>query len=347
MTIDHNNQNEIMDILNERLNRGEYLRKLRKLIEEEELSIVSENSSDDDIVQENDVVNVLSDEMGNDLTVLQYDSFLSHQRYYDDCKHIDISLIDYNFSIDTNNEDPSIVPYARLLISQDKTIGKPGMCWDAGFILAEHVIAKRENWISKNNSTDPKKKSYFPRIVELGAGTGLAGIALAKALKCHVTVTDLPEVMSLIQYNIDLNFKNVNRTRSLVYGNKITGNDFYGEAVAKTLRWGHSEDYDGAPYDVIVGGDVIASLYDPVALAMTFYALSGPNTSIYVSYKRRLDEYFQRFEIAMKSLFNKFNIVQPRSRNINPDVMIIEAGEKAMYKGIGSVHIQTPAAKAA
>mmetsp|Transcript_25942 Transcript_25942/g.59725 ORF Transcript_25942/g.59725 Transcript_25942/m.59725 type:complete len:154 (-) Transcript_25942:179-640(-) len=153
--------------------------------------------------------------------------------------------------------------------------------------------------------------------------------------------------MSLIQYNIDLNFKNVNRTRSLVYGNKITGNDFYGEAVAKTLRWGHSEDYDGAPYDVIVGGDVIASLYDPVALAMTFYALSGPNTSIYVSYKRRLDEYFQRFEIAMKSLFNKFNIVQPRSRNINPDVMIIEAGEKAMYKGIGSVHIQTPAAKAA
>eukprot|EP00587_Corethron_hystrix_P013773 CAMPEP_0113313734 /NCGR_PEP_ID=MMETSP0010_2-20120614/10044_1 /TAXON_ID=216773 ORGANISM="Corethron hystrix, Strain 308" /NCGR_SAMPLE_ID=MMETSP0010_2 /ASSEMBLY_ACC=CAM_ASM_000155 /LENGTH=155 /DNA_ID=CAMNT_0000169815 /DNA_START=61 /DNA_END=529 /DNA_ORIENTATION=+ /assembly_acc=CAM_ASM_000155 len=137
MTIDHNNQNEIMDILNERLNRGEYLRKLRKLIEEEELSIVSENSSDDDIVQENDVVNVLSDEMGNDLTVLQYDSFLSHQRYYDDCKHIDISLIDYNFSIDTNNEDPSIVPYARLLISQDKTIGKPGMEESA---LFDHLV---------------------------------------------------------------------------------------------------------------------------------------------------------------------------------------------------------------
>jgi hypothetical protein len=38
------------------------------------------------------------------------------------------------------------------------------------------------------------------------------------------------------------------------------------------LWWGVESNYAGAPYNVVVGADVVASPYDPVALAQTFQA---------------------------------------------------------------------------
>lgn len=43
------------------------------------------------------------------------------------------------------------------------------------------------------------------RVIELGAGTGIAGIAASLLGAAHVVVTDLPHVVPLIQTNIDLN----------------------------------------------------------------------------------------------------------------------------------------------
>ncbi len=47
-----------------------------------------------------------------------------------------------------------------------------------------------------------------------------------------------------------------------------------GDAIVscRLLWWGVKSNYAGAPYDVVVGADVVALPYDPVALARTFHA---------------------------------------------------------------------------
>ncbi len=46
-----------------------------------------------------------------------------------------------------------------------------------------------------------------------------------------------------------------------------------GDAIVlcRLLWWGVESNYAGAPYDVIVGANVVASPYDPVALAQMLH----------------------------------------------------------------------------
>ncbi len=48
------------------------------------------------------------------------------------------------------------------------------------------------------------------------------------------------------------------------------------------LRWGVESNYAGAPYDLVVGDDIVSLPYDPVALARTFHTLSRLRTRVYV-----------------------------------------------------------------
>jgi hypothetical protein len=54
------------------------------------------------------------------------------------------------------------------------------------------------------------------------------------------------------------------------------------------LRWGVESDYSGTPYDGVVGANIVALPYNPVALARTFHTLSRPWTRAYVLGKARL-----------------------------------------------------------
>jgi hypothetical protein len=69
------------------------------------------------------------------------------------------------------------------------------------------------------------------------------------------------------------------------------------------LRWGVESDYAGAPYDLIVGADVVSLPYDPVALARTFHTLSGPWTRVYILGKARLAVPHVAFKGEMVRLF--------------------------------------------
>lgn len=83
------------------------------------------------------------------------------------------------------------------------------------------------------------------RILELGSGTGLVGISAAAVLGAHVTLTDLPGVISNIQYNATENAA-VAAARG-------------GALAVRQLRWGAAEDFAeiGTAFDAVMASDVV------------------------------------------------------------------------------------------
>uniref|UniRef100_A0A7S2PVR2 Uncharacterized protein n=1 Tax=Skeletonema marinoi TaxID=267567 RepID=A0A7S2PVR2_9STRA len=347
------------------MNRGNYLRQLRALALQDEMerrasTLFEEEKKEEDNLDSGeeelcDHVYTISTTSavnnGEKVKVLEYNSYLAHQRYYDDLKHVDITYMDYGViphrpSTNNTNEQSALegeegsneTDGGRVVIEQRKRLGKGGFCWDAAFVLGEHVIAHEEDW-----NVDTGRKGGAS-VLELGAGTGLCGIMVGKATKSQVTITDLPELEELMGDNVRRNFGPSEdndaddlskEERSLI--THLDGGKAKGTVTSRVLRWGVEEDYflnnedkqEEQTYDVIIGADIVASLYDPVALAQTLHALCGPTTKIYISSKSRLDKPHETFDAEMARLFDRVEKkVPPCSRLKNPNVFIIQAEGK-------------------
>lgn len=280
--------------------RGAHLRNLRELAEADARERKQSTAAGREQEERRDIIVTL----GSGKRVLRYESYLSHQRYYDDLKHYDCDFIDFS----------------GLVIQQDKAIGKGGLCWDAAFILADHFINSRIS-VSPHDT-----------IVELGAGTGLCGLLLSKSVCCHVEITDLPSLLPLMQRNVALNFEKVDDLskddRAIMFENVPTSR--MGTCEARILEWG-PQPSSQQTYRIILGADVVASLYDPVALAETIHQLSMPETIVLISYKGRLDGPHEKFEHRMQELFMEVHPrISPLSRNKNPGVYILQARGKVV-----------------
>jgi hypothetical protein len=252
--------------------------------------------------------------------LLDYESFLQHQRVYDDLKHIDYKYIYF--------------PGDDVLMEQQKSLGKGGVCWDAAFILGEYLI--QTNGIPSKAALQPIKN-----ILELGSGTGLCGIMLAKALDAHVCLTDLEPLLPLLRRNVARNFSSdtsiglgITDTKA---DNLLDASDDPGLPMEKsskgtvsvqTLDWECEQDIrkcrEGTKFDLIVGADIVATLYDPVALAHCVYDLDCDR--VVISFKERLSSIHRTFEAAMAQYFGSVEICAPTNcRNRNPDVQILVA----------------------
>mmetsp|Transcript_16337 Transcript_16337/g.32669 ORF Transcript_16337/g.32669 Transcript_16337/m.32669 type:complete len:471 (-) Transcript_16337:136-1548(-) len=356
---------EDQDPFEQMMNRGNFLRQLRLLAladEQERLAKLessqptsSSSSSNDDCLQEEKkecidesnmvvVTRQLEDEVTihpiTEEKILNYNSYLAHQRYYDDLKHVDIRYMDYGTIINPNyklasdsiavkrGNDNGGQNCGNLIIEQRKSLGKGGFCWDAAFCLGEFVIQKESEWnpdyYNYYSNLDDATASTAKKtnVLELGAGTGLCGLMIAKATNSHVLLTDLPELLNLMESNVVRNYCHP-RDSPLFKNEKVeelrddlittSSENAKGTASAHVLRWGTPDDYTIAPSnDVIIGADIVASLYDPIALAQTLYDLSGPTTKIYISSKSRLDRPHELFWEEMERLFHRvekvFNI---------------------------------------
>ncbi|CEG73228.1 hypothetical protein RMATCC62417_08649 [Rhizopus microsporus] len=84
-----------------------------------------------------------------------------------------------------------------ILLAQDSAGGCGGMKWEAADVLIDYFI-----WKHKETSELLDNKT----VVELGAGTGLVGLAVAKLCRAKkVILTDQMPMMNLMQENIKLN----------------------------------------------------------------------------------------------------------------------------------------------
>ncbi len=86
--------------------------------------------------------------------------------------------------------------------------------WGSSLMLSQrlvnNVLSYYTNFNKSNNSKDYNLMLKEP-ILELGAGTGLVGIACAK-LGFDITLTDLSEIIPNLQHNVDKNHKEVSIT---------------------------------------------------------------------------------------------------------------------------------------
>jgi SAM-dependent methyltransferase len=131
----------------------------------------------------------------------------------------------------------------------------------------------------KNSSLPTLLKPY--RILELGAGTGYVGIALAKLLRkpCQVYITDLEQVVPLIQENVQAHYKEESVEAEAA------------EIVVDRLHWGNKDDatrlLEAGQFDLVVVSDCV---YFPELFGMlldTLLDVCDSSTRIVIGYKCR------------------------------------------------------------
>lgn len=105
---------EPIPLADQLMKRGDVLRQLRlmELADQAEREQAQEKEKEEQLGK--DVIDILH----NGKRVLRYDSYLAHQRYYDDLKHVDCHYIDYGI-VESGA--------GRLVIEQDKSLGKGGL----------------------------------------------------------------------------------------------------------------------------------------------------------------------------------------------------------------------------
>jgi len=128
--------------------------------------------------------------------------------------------------------------------------------WPAAVLLARHLLAR------------PLTPGL--RAVEVGAGCGLPGVVLARR-GARVTLTDVPWLVPLAQYNAEANFADDDPRRP----------------DTASLRWGSQGDAtklltaQGTP-DLIIGADVVYREEDFAPLLETLAALGARETLLAV-----------------------------------------------------------------
>ena len=160
----------------------------------------------------------------------------------------------------TSNERVFTLPRAgiRLCVTQSVidrqtmfATGDGGVVWEAATATLEYLDAEYGNGALAGW-----------RVLELGAGTGICGLACAALGASHVTLTDLQGALPLLRDNVQTSE--------------------HSEAVdVKALTWGETEIADdGARFDMVVCCDCLYQPSHYAALAATISRLNAPLTLI-------------------------------------------------------------------
>jgi predicted nicotinamide N-methyase len=137
--------------------------------------------------------------------------------------------------------------------------GTGTVIWECGIVLAKYLNAEQTrfpNWLCNK------------RVLELGSGTGVAGLA-ASALGATVCLTDVPEVLPLLRLNVGLNAA------------------VLGPVEVQELDWERHTLSD--TYDIILAADLVFSARSIVPLISLLSTVPGTPYVLWC-HKRRHEE---------------------------------------------------------
>jgi predicted nicotinamide N-methyase len=151
----------------------------------------------------------------------------------------------------------------HIRIDQEAKLGLGGTVWEAALVLSRFLHSQ------------PALLEGATSILELGSGTGLCGLAVAKFFTGTVTITDLPLYQGQLHHNAELNGSPANLT--------ITDLDW-----RAPKRLGN--------FDLILGTDIVYDEVLHVPLLDAIEANMSPNTTVLLCNERRssLDLKFYR-----------------------------------------------------
>jgi len=300
-TDDESDSESSYDACDALFKQGEILRKLRQLEQE------------DEALREKERQNEQLEHGDSDSNTLDYNQYLRDQEgLYDDYKHVNYQYVDFGIIDAGEGDNVGSVGTASkpLVIEQDRTVGKGGFVWDAGFILAESVLRM------EHGETEWLRGDHPTNVIELGAGTGVTSLMIARARpRATVRLTDLPVLQPLLAKNCAA---------------------FDGRATHGVLEWGKAvgASNEGA-YDIILGADVVAGIYNAGGLAKTIYDLAHAKTVVYLACRERLTGVIDRFLSLLGQLFTKIERREANSSNRSPNVFILRVSGKRVYDECG------------
>ena len=220
-------------------------------------------------------------------------------------------ILDSNYNITSDiklynhrnivNIDKQLTPVSVLIKEEyGKSIGHH--IYDASIILLRYFSTLNLPVYSPLDTTD---NTHSNVLVELGAGCGVAGIALSKHFK-HTILTDLPSQMDIIQENIQLNNSNLLPYKGGEQTCQAVVLDWSQADETLNIKSGlghepnhnNSKDNDNIVIDVIIASDV---LYDRdaaeqcIACIKRLYTIN--HTKVYISQKMRNETSKNRFQL--------------------------------------------------
>lgn len=151
-----------------------------------------------------------------------------------------------------------------------------GYIWLTSIVFCSYLerLSKKKSkhaWVQLDRSK---------RWVELGSGVGLIGILLRKLGIEHVIITDIAELVTVMERNVEANGL---RVKSLS-GRRKNDAEEDGTVVVEPLLWNDKEAIehvrDSGPIDYILACDCIYSEASAVDLVDTMYALASKETKI-------------------------------------------------------------------
>jgi len=227
----------------------------------------------------------------------------------DDNEASDIKRVELHSSIGVTLDLYSCIPGndQESKDDEEKKDGADGtyaMPWPAG----EHLAKRISSPSFEKHIQDSKT------VVELGAGTGLCGLAFAAAAtaklakrkgdvkKMSILFTDMPSAVDLLQYNLEMN------------KDRLCSQLEPGKFCAKALVWGkESQDIVPDGVDLILGSDLLynVSLETFQDLCATIQSIdASKKAKVILSVRWRKPQEERRFFEMMNSAGYEFKLMQ-------------------------------------
>ncbi|XP_022750020.1 protein N-lysine methyltransferase METTL21A-like isoform X1 [Durio zibethinus] len=221
-----------------------------------------------------------------------------------------------------NSPSTSVITFEvlghQLQFSQDPNSKHLGTTvWDTSMVFAKFL----EKNCRKGRFCPSKLKGK--RVVELGAGCGVAGFGMA-LLGCDVVSTDQIEVVPLLRRNVERNTSRIMQMNS--------NSDSFGSIQVAELDWGNEDHIKAVapPFDYIIGTDVVYAEHLLGPLLQTIIALSGSKTTILLGHEIRSTSVHEQMLQTWKNLFEVKIVPKAKmdSKYQHPSIQIFIMGLK-------------------
>ena len=155
---------------------------------------------------------------------------------------------------------------AHVEVAQDaqhKLLG--AVVWDCGLVMVRVLALLAPSLLAR------------ARVLELGSGTGLCGLAAARLGARHVVLTDLEGLLPALLANVERNTAHLRGLGPL-------------DVQARAFEWGSDLASLGGPFDLVVASDVLYDRKHHAGLLATVRGLAEAGASVLLAVKLRFPD---------------------------------------------------------